>query len=639
MDKREKRTKRTSTNIYSKVGKVNASDITTGMVEVIVICWLIPFLTLSIVLFYYSNKNSEERVSGTIQTSLVNAGMVCKNTVSDIVKESKQASYDGVILDSYKKYLAEVRKAEEAGDLEMMHKMKDSAAETLNIEVNNYLGSKYKYNKMLSSTYVYFVAPELDRCYTIGHLSGATYSSVSFRFATDRVESKVREASKTIGTEPQMMVIGGQLYLVRNLVDRSFEPYAIIVMDLNEDNLFNGITNIVWSEDKIAFADGVLVDDNKKRKDDYVSELQTYCEGSDVDETVDKENSVVSFYNHEYMWGMTSFWEGQNQYSFGVVFEKDKISNDVDVALYMYVIIILLLIPLLGATVAYFYKNVSYPIARLMYASEKIEKGKYGYQLEPFYRNQEFGKLIDVFNDMSASLKNSFEKIYIEEIAVRDANMQALQAQINPHFLNNTLEIINWKARIAGNDDVSGMIESLGVMMEATMNRKGESFITIREEMTYVDAYLYIIEQRFGELFSFEKDVDESLYDIKIPRLIIQPLVENMVEHGADETGKRVGKLRMYADNKNLYIEVENNGTMSDEDRKRVAELLSDLDYTSKKKNIGIRNVNIRLRMLYGRTSGLTIKNEKNGVTISKIVIELNKLSDESNKNMQNSAN
>ena len=150
--------------------------------------------------------------------------------------------------------------------------------------------------------------------------------------------------------------------------------------------------------------------------------------------------------------------------------------------------------------------------------------------------------------------------------------------------------------------------------------------------MTYVDAYLYIIEQRFGEQFSFEKEVDDSLLELKIPRLIIQPLVENMVEHGVDEKGRRKGKLKVYADNLNLYIEVVNYTRLSDEDKKKIRELLSDIDYTSKKKNIGIRNVNMRLRMLYGRTSGLTINEDKNGTTISKIVIEINKLTTGSNK-------
>ncbi|MDR9830004.1 histidine kinase, partial [Vibrio sp. FNV 38] len=140
-------------------------------------------------------------------------------------------------------------------------------------------------------------------------------------------------------------------------------------------------------------------------------------------------------------------------------------------------------IPLLIATIYYFYHNINRPIGSLVEASKHIEEGEYGYQIEEFHRNGEFERLINTFNHMSGSLEDSFNRIYAEEVAARDANMKALQAQINPHFLNNTLEIINWKARLSGNEDVSKMISSLSTMMNATMNRKNEAFITIEEEM------------------------------------------------------------------------------------------------------------------------------------------------------------
>ena len=257
---------------------------------------------------------------------------------------------------------------------------------------------------------------------------------------------------------------------------------------------------------------------------------------------------------------------------------------------------------------------------------KRIERG-YGYKIKEFDKNEEFGRLVDTFNHMSVSLEESFNKIYAEEIAVRDANMQeTLQAQINPHFLNNTLEIINWKARMSGNRDVSGMIESLGVMMEATMNRNNESFITIQEEMKYVEAYLYIIVQRFGSKFQFSKEVDESLLSIKIPRLIVQPLVENAVEHGGDLYGNRVGKLVISEDEKYLKIIVENNGHMSEQDVDKVKGLLGETKLTSQAKNIGIRNVNLRLKLLYGEDSGLSIENKGEDLIVSRIIIDKKKL-------------
>ena len=137
-----------------------------------------------------------------------------------------------------------------------------------------------------------------------------------------------------------------------------------------------------------------------------------------------------------------------------------------------------------------------------------VRAGEYGTQIENMANSEEFYHMEESFNYMSSQLKQQFDKIYMEEIALRDAKIMALQSQINPHFLNNTLEIINWEARLNGNMRVSQMIEALSTMLEATMNRKANPYNTVAEEMEYVDAYLYIITQRYGEKFTCRKELD-----------------------------------------------------------------------------------------------------------------------------------
>ena len=165
--------------------------------------------------------------------------------------------------------------------------------------------------------------------------------------------------------------------------------------------------------------------------------------------------------------------------------------------------------------------------------------------------------------------------------------------------------------------------------MNATLNRNDEMFITLREELRYVDAYLYIIRQRFGEKFVFEEQTDENLMDIMVPRLIIQPLVENAVEHGMPHSGERCGSLRIYMEPEEegtgpvLVIRVENNGELTQKDRERIRELLSEEVHVGENPDrigIGIRNVHLRLRILYGPQSGLRIFDE-NGMTVSELRI------------------
>ena len=259
-----------------------------------------------------------------------------------------------------------------------------------------------------------------------------------------------------------------------------------------------------------------------------------------------------------------------------------------------------------------------------MKGSEQIRKGHFCYTVEPFEKNTEMAELVDTFNHMSVSLEESFKRIYVEEIAERDAKLKALQSQINPHFLNNTLEIINWKARMNGNNDVSDMITALSVMMNAALNRNNEMFVTLQEELSYVDAYLYIIKERFGNKFTFTRNIDQTLLDHSVPRLIIQPIIENAVEHGGRD-GKRIGDLTIRKQDRDLLITVRNNGTLSEKDREKIALLLKEEDAGTSlealdRQSIGIRNVHLRLRMIYGNGSGLTIES-RDDMTVCTILI------------------
>ncbi len=156
---------------------------------------------------------------------------------------------------------------------------------------------------------------------------------------------------------------------------------------------------------------------------------------------------------------------------------------------------------------------------------------------------------------MSSELKNQFERSYLEQQALQQARVKALQSQINPHFLNNTLEVINWEARLSGDERVSAMIEALSVMLNAALDRDGRSMIPLREELSYVDAYLYIIRERLGDRLVIEREIDETMLDEMVPRLIFQPLVENAVEHDltARHGGPRRSAVSAYPQRERLY--------------------------------------------------------------------------------------
>jgi sensor histidine kinase YesM len=265
-------------------------------------------------------------------------------------------------------------------------------------------------------------------------------------------------------------------------------------------------------------------------------------------------------------------------------------------------------LPLLGVMILLFRKHVTKPVEVLVDATARLQNGERGYQIEAVPKSREFQRIYRHFNSMSSELKHQFERSILEQQALQQARVKALQSQINPHFLNNTLEVINWEARLAGDERVSAMIEALSVMLNAALDRDGRGQIPLREELSYVDAYLYIIRERLGERLVIERDIDETMLDAIVPRLILQPLVENAVEH--DLTARHGGRLCIRARRERDYIvlEAEHDGTLSAEDLQQIAQMLSsDVADTAISGQVGIRNVKQRLDLLYGERGRLTL--------------------------------
>ena len=137
-------------------------------------------------------------------------------------------------------------------------------------------------------------------------------------------------------------------------------------------------------------------------------------------------------------------------------------------------------------------------IALLSEASHQIEAGELGVTV-PMHGDDELGTLGKAFSNMSLRLEELIDRTYKEEIALRDARIQAMQSRINPHFINNALETINWQARIEGSETISAMVESLSVLLNAGMSRNDRRILSLREELETARAYFYFVGLRFGE--------------------------------------------------------------------------------------------------------------------------------------------
>lgn len=562
-----------------------------GILRLLVMSWLLPLVLIGAVVFYVLSHQIERQSAEEMQRAMDTAAEICEGKLKDTIRASRNASYVPTIKESWEAY------------------QKNGDSQELYENVYRFISTFYNYDENLCSSMVYF-CEKPERLYiSYSGKIGADYESV--RFFKQNAWENVRALAETIDTRIGFYHCMGHLYLVRNIVNHDFVPVAVIVLELDCEGIFQGLEGIAWHEDSFVWIDGENVTG------------RTVPEGWPADEVLeaDVHNSVYLERGTKSFVYRSRMLEG-HKISYLVELDHDTIHSERVSMSVMLILAVLFTLPLMAFLVLFLYRHVNAPVLRLVEAFQKIEKGNFGCRIGQQEESEEFMYLTEAFNRMSEKLKTQFEQIYLEELALKDANIKALQSQINPHFLNNTLEIINWEARMDGNEKVSSMIEALSTMLEATLNRKKQPMIPLREELAYVDAYCCIIKQRFGEKICFEKELDESLLEILVPRLIIQPIIENAVEHGRSGIQAKI-VLNIFRDGNRLVIRVINDGVLTKEDRERIDQLLDGRVEAERSVSLGIRNVNKRLKIIYGESFGLTIKNDNEGHTVSTLVVGL----------------
>lgn len=223
-------------------------------------------------------------------------------------------------------------------------------------------------------------------------------------------------------------------------------------------------------------------------------------------------------------------------------------------------------------------------------------------------RKDEIGLLHQQFDAMALKIQTLIKENYENEILIKEAQLKALEMQINPHFLYNTLESINWRAKALGDKQISSMVESLGKLLRITLSKKFDSS-SFRQELELVQCYMNIQQIRFeGELF-FTCEVPEELLELYIPRFTIQPLVENAVHYSLENEGDDCHitiKARRSGDE--VLITIANTGSVFEEDLipKLTAGKIHPHGF-----GIGILNVDKRLKLAFGQQYGLSFYNEE----------------------------
>lgn len=553
-----------------------------GMYAIVLVCWVVPLVATLLISNDQLTRTVRSRIVNTITASAEHGMDSVTDRFSQAIADSKDASYDGQIRRYYEKY------------------HRDALVATLYQSSQDYLARKYSYSRSFNATYLYYNSlPDM-----ILYVGSDTQDEM--RRFWQLYSSAILEISNGLGTRTRFVQVGESLYMVRNIVDSDFSTYAVLVNKCNLEYLLEGLTGMVWAQDVTACVDGApfrLLGRSLKAGEDqglrYNSEDHTFR----LDSRMELDGHKLE------LWAVLS----------GELLAEEQANYHVTFFIMVAVSGLLFLM-----MIHFFSRNISRPVTDLVEAMEHLEHGELGYHTAHIPGNQEFAYLTLRFNELSDQMKEYFERKKLEQEALHEARIKALQSQINPHFLNNTLELINWEARMEGNESVCKMIEALSVMLNAAMARGGRATVNMREEFSYIDAYLYIISQRFGARLSVTKEIEPRAWEAEVPRLILQPIVENAIEHGASHLSSCHLRIHLHLDGPWLLMDVEHDGRVSPEDRALIDQLLTwdggeQSGAAVGSARIGIRNVNQRLKMLCGTGSGLSIEEYAPGQVRSRI--------------------
>lgn len=295
--------------------------------------------------------------------------------------------------------------------------------------------------------------------------------------------------------------------------------------------------------------------------------------------------------------------------------------------IYLITAIFLIIVALLLSSIIA--RNITLPISRLRDSMARVQEGDFDAADLEVTSENEIGSLTNSFNVMTHKIQDLMEQNIHEQEEKRKSEMKALQSQINPHFLYNTLDSIIWMAEGKKNEEVVLMTASLARLLRQSISNEDE-VVSVGQEIEYARSYLTIQKMRYKDKLEFSIEVEPSILSVPIVKLVLQPIIENAIYHGLKyKESKGLLLVRGYSRGDDAVLEIIDDGVgMDEETRKHIFERHK-VNYHSN--GVGVYNVQKRLSLYYGSGYGLSYQSEKGKGTTVTIVIP--KKREESNEN------
>ncbi|GIN71395.1 sensor histidine kinase [Bacillus sp. J14TS2] len=291
-----------------------------------------------------------------------------------------------------------------------------------------------------------------------------------------------------------------------------------------------------------------------------------------------------------------------------------------------FTIVIAIITLAIASLVSVFFANmITKPLNKLRTLMGNVEEGRFDVRFNSKY-NDEVGQLGNSYNKMVQEIDRLIQLLYVKEKSKREEELKVLQAQIQPHFLYNTLDTIQWMAYEYKAPKIAELVNSLTTLFRIGLN-KGKEFISIREELEHVRSYLTIQMTRYESKLEYDIEANEEVKDYQVLKLILQPLVENSIYHGIrNKRGKGKITITVTQQEENLILCVIDTGKgIKEETVKQLNDSLKKLE-TTDRKGYGLHNVNERIKLSYDERYGIEVFSEYEHGTKIQVVLPIRRM-------------
>lgn len=560
---------------------------------------MLPILTIS---FVFLNR-SKNAIIDQISTSLISSTNFAIDNIDYSLKAIDEISKSILTDDRVINTASITRKFSNEEKVEKYNELR---------ELLNYTVLRIQNKYRLSGLYSYYIY--IPNQNTVIDSETTYYENVittKLDFIDEALNSNISDKwfiTNKIGFDSTNIYLksDGLLTLRKTLVDANNKTIAIIAINVSEYFL-----NDYFSKSKTGLASDPIVLDTEAR-------IVSYSDKSVIGDITETNNSInemiVLFKNNQ---GQFTYQDNLIVYSISnytkwryINIIPLKVAMDSINSLQGFLIIVVSLTFIIVLGITYILSNISYkPLNKLVYALHQVEKRNLNIQIHD-KRNDEYKQVFSVFNKMVNELNLLISDLTTEKLLNKEAEIKLLQAQINPHFLYNTLESINSLAKMKKIDEISTIVTALSKFFRISLS-SGKAIVPLSEAVELAIVYLTVQNIRFMGKIEYQVQIANCVKTCQVPKFIIQPIVENSIIHGF-ENSEKIGTILIYCSERNsvLTIRIEDNGCGIISEK--LILLQNSLIHSSfdESEHFALKNINKQIKLKYGEEYGIKIESE-----------------------------